>query len=86
MGYDRGDSFTFDFLTKTNSILFKIERKTVTTIIFYSIFFSKQMKKKSKEMEICFCECVNEMNVYPFALCLQPILRHATSYQDKTKI
>ena len=38
MEYDRGDSFPFDFWTKLISIWCKIERKTVTTIIFHSIW------------------------------------------------
>ena len=38
MGYDRGDGFYFRFGTKWVSIWFKIERKTVTTIISHSIW------------------------------------------------
>ena len=50
MEYDRGDGFPLDFWIKWVSIWFKIERKTVTTIIFYSI--CKEMYESVYELLI----------------------------------
>ena len=55
MGYDRCLTvFHFDFWTKWNSIWFKIERKTVTTIISHSIWM---------EMETQFSQCMENETI-----------------------
>ena len=44
MGYDRGDSFHFDFLNQMEfKLVQKIEKKTVTTIIFHSIWREREI-------------------------------------------
>ena len=50
MGYDHWWQFSFRFWTNWNYIWFKIERKTVTTTIYHSIW---------KEMEILFSQCTH---------------------------